>query len=200
MDLAEALAARRSCRSYRSDPIDDELLDRVLSASLRGPSAGNSASLEWLVLNGPDEVGRYWDVTLPVSRRDRFPWPGLLRAPVLAIPAVRPEAYLERYSESDKRHSGLGDDVAAWTVPYWWVDGGAGVMAMLLAATAEGLGSLLFGQFRHEAAVAQKFGVPAHYRLLGTVALGWPDGGDRSSRSARRGRRELSSVTHRGVW
>ncbi|MFN8053361.1 MAG: nitroreductase family protein [Acidimicrobiales bacterium] len=73
-------------------------------------------------------------------------------------------------------------------------------MALLLAATGAGLGSLLFGLFDHEAAVAEHLGVPGDRRLLGTVALGWPDGDDRTSRSGGRARPEAPEFIHRGGW
>ncbi len=130
-----------------------------------------------------------------------FPWPGLLAAPVLILPYVDPARYVERYSASDKAHSGLGAGEDAWPVPYWWVDGGAAVMAMLLAAESQGLGALLFGQFDHEDAVRDAFGVPTDQRSLGTIALGHRAGdGGGPSRSAAAGRPALDAVRHDGGW
>ncbi|NNE73231.1 MAG: nitroreductase family protein, partial [Acidimicrobiales bacterium] len=87
MDFAEAafydvLRRRRMVRNYTADPIDPDVLDRVVAAGLRGPSAGNTQGADLLVLTG-DAVARYWSTTLPSQRRAEFPWPGLLRAPVL---------------------------------------------------------------------------------------------------------------------
>jgi nitroreductase len=109
---------------------------------------------------------------------------------------VSPVAYAERYAEPDKRDTGLGD-VEAWPVPYWWVDGGMAVEAMLLAAVAEGLGACFFGLFEHEQAVLDAFGVPAGRRALGTVALGHPLP-DTPGRSAARPKRR--DRVHRGRW
>lgn len=201
MELQDALARRRSCRSYSTDPVPGEVLDAVLAAPLRAPSAGNTWGLDLVVLDDTAAVGRYWDVSLPAGpRRDGFPWPGLLRAPVIVVPVIDPGAYVRRYGEPDKARTGLGDGEEAWTVPYWWVDGGAAVMAMLLAATDAGLGSLLFGAFGREAAVRDDLGIPADRRLLGVVAMGWPDGDDRPSASAGRPRPDPSSFIHRSGW
>lgn len=200
MEVGAALKRRRTCRSFLHVDVPDDLLAAVLEATTSAPRAGNTWSMELLVLRG---VGRdaYWDVTLPAGAgRDRFPWPGLLRAPVLVVPYVDPSAYPERYSDPDKAVTGLGAGRDAWSVPYWWVDGGAAVMAMLTAATAAGLGTAFFGQFDHEPAVRDRFGVPGHRRALGTVALGWPAGDDRPSRSALRGRPPLDRLVHHGRW
>jgi nitroreductase len=189
------------CRDFLGRPIDPGVLDGVLDAAFRGPSAGNTWALDLVVLEGGAQTGRYWDLTLPPSRRDGFRWPGLLRAPVLVLPYVDPAAYVRRYAEPDKVASGLGAGEDRWPVPYWFVDGGAAVMALLLAAEAAGLGALLFGQFDHEPAVRSAFGVPDGRRALGTIALGHPaPGGRRPSRSAERGRPDPVARRHAGRW
>lgn len=200
MELSEAFARRRSCRSYLTDSIDDDTLRGVLGALRRGPTAGNTWAIEALVLRGIEQTDAYWSTTMSEQRRANFAWPGLFRAPVLVIPTVRESAYVERYSEPDKVHSGLGVAAEAWTVPYWWVDGGAAVMNLLLAATDAGLGSLLFGQFGNEAAIAARFDIPEDRRAIGTIALGWPDGHDRSSASSKRRRAALDDIIHFGSW
>lgn len=187
-------------RSYRTDAVPTELINRIVDAAHRSPSAGNTRSLEVLVLTN-DEVRRYWDTTLPVERRSAFPWPGLLDAPVLLIPYVDSSLYVERYGEADKATTGLGSSADAWPVPYWWVDGGAAVQNMLLATVALDLGACFFGQFAHEAAVRSTFGVPEKHRAVGTVAVGHPrPEGDRPSRSTARPRRSVEDTTHWGRW
>lgn len=199
MELSDALARRRMVRNYTDDPVDPVVLTRVLDAARRAPAAGNTQALDLLVLEGSERTGAYWDVTLPAERRATFRWPGLLRAPVLVIPCVAPGAYVERYAEADKARTGLGASADGWAVPYWYVDGGAAVMAMLLAAVDEGLGALLFGQFTHEPAVRAAFAIPDDVAVLGTVALGHP-APDEPGRSAARPRRPLDEVVHRGAW
>ena len=178
-------------RNFTPEPVADDALARVLAAGLRAPSAGNSQGLDLLVI---DEPARYWAITL--SDPSAFRWQGLLRAPVLVVPVVDPAAYGARYAESDKAATGLGS-VDAWSVPYWWVDGGMAVENLLLACVAEGLGACFFGLFDHERAVLDAFGVPGDRRALGTVALGHP-APDEPGRSASRPRR--SDAVHRGRW
>lgn len=187
-------------RAFTSDPIDRSEIDLICEQMLRGPSAGNTRSLELLVLTG-DDVSRYWEVSLPESSRATFPWPGLLRAPVLLIPYVDPGAYVSRYSEPDKARTGLGAGEDAWSVPYWWVDGGAAAQTALLSAAARGLGACLFGQFEHEENVSAAFGVPEGLRAVGTIAIGHADtAGDRPSMSAARPRRSVDELVHRSAW
>lgn len=187
------------CRDFSSQSIAPDVLDRILRAGFRGPSAGNTDSIELVVLEG-SRVPDYWDTTLSPQRRATFPWPGLLNAPVLVVPYVDPSGYVERYGLPDKESTGLGTGIDAWSVPYWWVDGGAAVMAMLVAAEFAGLGALFFGQFENESAVARLLGVPDRLRAVGTLAFGHPGDGRSVSTSARRPRRGVDRRTHRGGW
>ena len=198
MELAAALTARRSCRDFQADPIPADVVATVLASARQGPTAGNTWALDLVLVDRPNE---YWDVTLPAgTARETFRWPGLLSAPVLVIAVVDPNAYAARYAEPDKRASGLGETAAAWPVPYWWVDAGAAVMAMLLAATDAGLASLFFGQFGHEPDVRDAFGIPSDRRCVGTVALGLPATTERQSRSVARGRPSPHEFIHQGRW
>ena len=199
MELVDIFASRRSCREYLSEPIPGDALRAVLDAARKGPTAGNTWGLDLIVIDRPD---RYWDVTLPAgSRRDGFRWPGLLAAPLLIIPVVDPSAYTTRYAEPDKESTGLGAGPDAWSVPYWWVDAGAAVMAMLLAAADAGLGSLLFGQFGHTESIASAFAIPEGRLAVGTIALGRPNlAGQVPGRSAARRRPSLDDIVHLNSW
>ncbi len=186
-------------RSFSSEPIAPEVVEELIDLARRSPSAGNASALEWLVLHEPAAVAAYWDTTLPPERRDGFAWPGLLNAPVIVIPWVDPQIYLERYREADKAHTHLGESLDAWDVPYWFVDGGAAVQTLLLAAEDMGLGALFFGVFDHELKVRETFGVPPTQRALGAVALG-NRAADRPSQSQLRRRRRIGEVVHRNKW
>lgn len=199
MELTDAIRARRMVRAFTADPVAPDVLDRLCDQARRAPSAGNAQGVDLLVLAGPAEVGAYWDVTLPESRRAGFRWPGLVTAPALVLVITDPDAYVDRYSEADKAATGLGEGTGAWPVPYWWVDAGAAVEHLLLGAVDAGLGACLFGVFEHEAAVRSAFGVPDDRRIVGTIALGHP-ASDEPGRSANRPRRPLDEVVHRGRW
>lgn len=199
MSLNDVVRRRRMVRAFTTDPVDPGVMDRLLNTARRAPSAGNTQGLAFLVLAGRAETDRYWDVTLTAERRCTFRWPGLFAAPVLVVVWVSPPAYVARYAEPDKQTTGLGSSAAAWTVPYWFVDGGMAVDHLLLAAVDADLGACFFGLFAHEAAVRSAFGVPDGWRAVGTVAVGHP-APDRPGRSAARPRRPLGEVVHRGGW
>ena len=189
MSIEDLVRGRRMVRAFTEEPVDAADVDDICDLARRAPSAGNASGVSFLVLRG-DDTSAYWDVTLPAARRAAFAWPGLLKAPVLTVIWVDVSAYLRRYSEPDKQRTRLGTGAEAWPVPYWFVDGGAAMMTMLLAARERGLGAAFFGLFDNEQAVRERFGVPSSCRAVGTVALGHA-GPDRPSRSAHRARRPL---------
>ncbi len=180
-------------------PVAPDVVDALLDAARRAPSAGHSQGVRFLVLDTPPSVTRYWDLTLPAPRRAGFAWPGLLVAPVLVVVLVDPDAYVARYAEPDKASTGLGTGPDAWSVPYWWVDGGAVVQNLLLAVVDAGLGACFFGLFDHEEVLLRAHEVPAGWRAVGTVALGHPSP-DRPGRSSSRPRPSVADIVRRGTW
>lgn len=198
MEYAEVIRRRRMVRAFTPEPVPGDLLDALLDAARRAPSAGNTQPVELVVLEGTD-TARFWDVSLPAERRPSFRFRGLIEAPVIVLPVVRPAAYVERYAEDDKVATGLGEGEERWDVPYWWVDGGMAVMTLLHGAVDAGLGASFFGLFAREQRVLAALGVPDDRRGLGVVALGWP-APDEPGRSAARPRRPLDDVVHRGGW
>jgi nitroreductase len=199
LELSDAVRRRRMVRAFTSEPLLPGTVAALVDLARRAPSAGHTQGWAFVALEGPDQTDRYWNVTLTEERRARFRWPGLLTAPALVIALVRPDAWPERYAEPDKAASGLGAGSEAWSVPYWWIDGGMAVEHLLLGAVDAGLGACFFGLFGHEAAVLAELGVPDGWRALGTIAIGHP-AADEAGRSAARGRLPLSDVLHRGGW
>lgn len=202
MEFRDVLRRRRMVRAFRPDPVPAEVLDRVLDAGRRAPSAGNSQGWAFVVLEGPKQTQWFWDVSFPADERDGFAFPGLFDAPVLIVPLAHPKDYVDRYAEPDKADSGLGESADAWPVPYWTVDTSFAAMAILLAAVDEGLGALFFGLFENTDRLLEELGVPSGYQPIGAIALGYADPErDRPGRSsATRPRRPSGEVVHRGRW
>jgi nitroreductase len=204
-EFGDVVRRRRMTRSFAPTPLPDGLLDELVDLAARAPSAGKTQGWHLIALEG-DDTARFWDVTLPPMRRGRFKWQGLLDAPTILLPFADAKAYTDRYSEPDKRASGLGAGPDAWPVPYWTIDTSMSVMTILLAAEDAGLGALFFGVFRGERELRQTLGVPTGLELLGAIALGYPadpddpDDTTTKGRSATRPRRTPDQIIHRGRW
>jgi len=194
------MRARKMTRSFRDEPLSEQLISSLLDTARNAPSAGSSQGTEFLVLAGRDETSRYWEITLPEPRRSSFRWQGLLRAPLIVVVYADATRYLERYSEPDKAGTGLGAGRDRWGTPYWLVDASFAALALQLAAVDQGLGVLFFGLFDNAAAVAAAFGVPADHEVIGALAIGHGDGADDQGASSLRPKRELGELVHRGRW
>ena len=138
------LRRRRMVRRYKDQPIDSATLGRIVDAGTRVPSAGNSRGQHITVITRQSdrtEIAQLANET-QWAARGKQPW--LSIAPVHIVLSTNEDIYRERYGEPDKR---VGDHhpVDAWDVPYWWVDAGASLMALLLAATNEGLSAGFLG-------------------------------------------------------
>ncbi|MGQ0743134.1 MAG: nitroreductase family protein [Acidimicrobiales bacterium] len=197
VDLAEVLARRRMVRSFDGRPVPPAKLEWILGVMLRAPSAGNTQATEFLVLDKPAQTKAYWDVCLGAPRPQDFPWPGLLRAPALIVALTCRQAYLDRYGEPDK--ASLRGGPQAWTVPYWYVDGGFNALVGLLAAVDVGMGGALFCT-ENVPGLRDRFMIPDRFEPVGTLAIGYPDDHDRPSSSVLRPSRPAGDRLHRGRW
>jgi nitroreductase len=98
------------------------------------------------------------------------PW--LESAPVHVFVCVREADYHDRYRQDDKLVD--GEDIE-WPVPFWYVDAGAALMLILLAAIDEGLAAGLTGVPKELAAeIGATFGVPADVTIVAHVTIGVP--------------------------
>lgn len=203
MEWSDVVRKRRMVRDFEDRPVDREVLQTILDAARRVPSAGFTQGIEFLVLEGPD-TALFWDQTLPNDERAAFRWPGLLRAPVIVLPIADGPAYVARYAEPDKARAGLGTGEDAWPIPYWFVDTGMAAMVLLQGVVEHGLGALFFGIFRNEAELMRSLGVPEGKRPIGAIALGHPTEAAKAAAKegspSRRPRRPLDEVVHFGSW
>ena len=89
------------------------------------------------------------------------------------IPCVSEAIYHRRYHEPDKVQDG-GCEID-WPIPYWWVDVGATMQNVMLAAVNEGLGSGFAGT---DAAgweqIRAYLAIPEEFAPIGVLPVGRP--------------------------
>lgn len=194
---------RRMVRAYTGEPVDPAVVQRILAAANRAPSAGFSQGYALLTLEGAAQLGPFWQLLsgdATGAAEDRSRMAAMARAPLVIVPLSCKDIYLDRYARDDK---GWTDrDEAHWPVPYWDIDTGFTALLMLLAAVDEGLGALFFGippEFIPE--FRELYGVPEQYVPIGAVAIGHPDpSADLGGSSKIIKRRTLDDLVHRGRW
>jgi nitroreductase len=143
MDAEDAIQKRRSVRSYLPDPIPNEILRKVLEAGRLAPSAANRQPWSFIIVKKPS-------VRKAISRTGLFA--GFLgESPVVIV--------------------GCGDKKSS---PNWYaVDVSIALENMVIAATAEGLGTCWIGSF-DEAKVKDLLKIPKEYKVVALLAMGYP--------------------------
>ena len=199
MEFDDVVRRRRSIRSYTSEIPPAKTIDRIIETARRAPTAGFAQGVDFLVLDDPTAVGRFYDLTHPDGAE--IPKDVLdARPPCVVVVYSDPERYLSRYSEDDKIKFGL-DDPDRWPVHFWDVDAAMAAMLLQLAAVDLGIDTWFFGISSGEAAVRGAFGVPPDRNLIGVIGLGYRTDDERPIGSGtKRPRRALGEQLHRNAW
>jgi nitroreductase len=202
MEFQEVVDRRRMVRNYAETPVDPAVVERALRNATHAPSAGFSQGWAFLLLDTPEDVRRWWQVTTdPADLEHPDSWlAGMMRAPVVIVPCSSKAAYLRRYAEPDK---GWTDrDEARWPVPFWHMDAAMASLLVLMTAVDSGLGGCFFGiPVEREQAVREEFGIAADHDPVGVITLGHRTADTGAAGSpARRHRKPLDELVHRGHW
>jgi len=148
MDFLALARSRYSCRSYRSEPVADDQLSRVLEAMRLAPTACNRQPFRAHVLR----TSEHGEALRRCYRRD---W--LLSAPLVIIMV----AHLDRaWCHRDGTNLGVVDATIAFD-------------HLILAATAEGLGSCWIAAF-DEPEVRALLGLSDSAKPVVMTPLGFP--------------------------
>lgn len=181
MEFGEVLRRRRMVRHHLpGGAIEPGVLERITTAATRGPTAGHAQGVTVILVTEPPSLAAIAEACGESAHLERGFDPWLSSASAHLVICVEPGRYRDRYAEPDK-------DPAALAIPWWWVDGGAALMAVLLAAVDAGLAAGFLGGHR-SGDVRQLLGIPEEVEILGLVTLG-PAAPDRRSASSRRTRR-----------
>ena len=194
MEFRDVVRRRRMVRNYRPDPVDPDAIERIVEAGVRSPSAGFTQGQSFIVVTDPDRRRAIADLAGEQDYVDRGFDPWISNAPVHVVVCVSEDAYHHRYSEPDKTDAD-GREIE-WPVPFWWVDAGASLMAILLAAVDEDLAAGFLG-VHSLGGLPDLLGIPAEVTPIGVVTIGHP-APDRRSASLDRGRRP--GIVHHERW
>jgi FMN reductase [NAD(P)H] len=144
MEFANVLKQRRMVRHYESEPVPRETLERICRTVRRAPSGGFSQGQRLLVVT---EAATRAAIAKLLHEgkwiaQGREPW--LSVAPAHIVVLTREQDYHDRYNEPDKLAETGGVEIE-WPAPFWYVDAGAAMMLLLLAAIDEGLAAGVYG-------------------------------------------------------
>jgi FMN reductase [NAD(P)H] len=183
MEFADVVMKRRAVRRFAEGGVAHDAIERIARLAQRTPSAGFSQGQRLMVVVDP-RLRR--EVGIACGEQEYEPQFGRWISECAAqfVPCVSEEIYHRRYREPDK----LDDDglEIAWPIPYWWVDVGATMQTIMLAAVDAGLGCGFAGPILGVEPLRTALGIPEEFTPIGVMPVGNPIADVRSP-SLRRG-------------
>ena len=170
MEFVDVVMKRRAVRRFEEGGVERDVIERIARLAQRSPSGGFSQGQRLVVVTDPErrrEVARICGEEYYV---DVFgPW--ISECAAQFVPCVSAEIYHRRYQEADKIDED-GNEIE-WPVPYWFVDVGATMQTIWLAAVNEGLGCGIVGTDDLDALRAA-LGIPDEFTPIGVMPMGRP--------------------------
>ncbi len=148
MDVSIAIRGRRSVRSYKSQEVESDKIEKVLEAGRLSPSANNRQEWKFIVVKNAETRKK-----LAAAAINQF---FIGQAPVVLVACA---------TESKA--------VMLCGHPTYAVDVSIAFAYMLLQAHELGLGTCWIGAFREDE-VKAVLGVPKHVRVVALSPLGYP--------------------------
>jgi 5,6-dimethylbenzimidazole synthase len=173
--LAQLLEWRRDVRHFRTDPVDDALIARLLRQAMHAPSVGLSQPWRWVVVRSAErrESIRENFAAANASAAAAYRGERAARYGALKLEGLRqaPVHLAVFADESTGTGHGLGRQTMPGTLTWSVV---MAVHTLWLAARAEGLGmgwiSILDPQ-----PLNRLLDVPEHWIPVAYLCLGWPE-------------------------
>jgi nitroreductase len=162
MKLSEAIMTRRSVRTYRDKPVEDEKLQAVLDAVRMAPSWANMQCWRMIVVKDRSTREKISDLSYvesyfaPKGYKSNPSKKALAAAPVVIVLCA------------DPAQSGV-----LWDQNYYLVDAGIAAQNLMLAARGQGLGTVFVGVYDEEK-LKKLLNIPASIRIIGLLPLGYP--------------------------
>ena len=164
-DVAELFRHQRAVRAFSHRDVDQDTVERLLTAATHGPSGSNTQPWRFIVVRDPEVKSQLSEVyeaafaeayagQAPARAADRQPW---TEVPVLIVACVRVPGT-----------GRAGFQTGASIYP--------ACQNLMLAARAEGIGSVLTTLHRvKKAQIHEVLGIPEGWDTAAIIPLGWPD-------------------------
>jgi nitroreductase len=197
MGIFEMMYSARAMRRFKSDPVPDPIISKILDAAIRAPSAGNAQDWLFIVITDRSQrqkVGEiyrrasmsvrqvYESNTPPADAKAQYErmlksgfylHEHMADAPVLIVPCLRLRQRNLPSSLSEEERTAIAREFS-------WRAGASiypAVQNILLACRALGLGAVLTtNHMLLEDEMKQLLGLPAEVMTFGLIPIGYPTG------------------------
>lgn len=170
MDFYNVLKTRRSIRSYTSDPIPEEVTNRVLEAVRIAPSGSNRQPWKFIIVDDKELRDRL----ASLCGNQVF----IAEAPIIVVACG--------YDIQYNRGGYMGEMSMIMDVSIAFTH-------LILAARAEGLGTCWIGSFNNNQ-IKKMLGVPENFNVVAVTPLGYPKYEKFSPPGSRKPLKEIMSV------
>ena len=196
-DIFEVMDTCRAMRRLKPDPVDRDLLRKLVHAATRAPSAGNTQLWGFLIVDEPEGKQFLGDL-MREQFGARFQAPEGNEAPARMMRAVadlvngfdQVPAIIFPCVENAYPPGGEANPMFMWSTIY------PATQNLLLAARALGLGAAMTTfQMANEQAIKERFGVPENVSIGATIPVGYPRG-----RFGPVTRKPVEEVIHWNEW
>jgi len=182
MSVAEAMTTQRAIRRIKPDPVDDELVLKLIELALKGPTAQDEQGWEFIVIKDPDVKARFarqtrfmWRLYEPVAKRKFRNDPKKQRMYRAVRWSVDHFEEIPVYIVACFRGSRFGYPPVLGSSTYGSIF--PAVQNLLLAARAAGLGANLITLPLWSNWIARRIlGLPFGITPAAMIPLGWPIG------------------------
>ena len=199
MNVDEAIAERRSIRRYRSDPIPDEIVQRLLEAARLAPSSSNLQSWKFKLVSDFETRKRLREMAFNqrfiemaplviVCCADLFAFKERMRRSFELITEGKVRPNLEMMMRMAVR-AGRGEDREAYQIISAAINVAIAVENIVLEATELGLGTCWVRAFEQDS-VAEFLKLPLEVIPIVLLPVGYP-----AESPAQRPRKSLDEIT-----
>lgn len=181
MDVIDAIKKRRSIRRFKSTPVPDEIIKKILEAGRLAPSWGNVQPWRFIVVKDPETKSK---IAKFVRQRQ------VERAPVVIVCCADLHAWNDFAKRIEELNPGR-PEVAEKTANDPWLNPTLiskemvlkrsveqipyAIENMVLAAVNEGLGSCIVGGRLLLPELEKLLKIPDHVVITNLLTLGYPD-------------------------
>lgn len=170
MDFYDVIRTRRSIRSYKPDPMPEEVLNRVLEAVRIAPSGSNRQPWRFIIVRDEELKKRM----VAACGNQNF----IAEAPVIIVACGHNIHY---------NRGGYMEDMSML------VDVTIAFTHLILAARAEGLGTCWIGAFNNEE-VRKLLNTPRDVNVVAITPLGYPKSAEFAETNRRKNLTEIVSI------
>ncbi len=174
-EAEQFLRGRRSIRTYKSDPVDEALLEQIIRTASYGPSGHNTQPVEWLVIHDSSRVRPIAGHVIDWMRSTIEKQPDFANALLLEHFVAKWEKGVDYVCRSAPHivlthaHKDNMMATSACTIALAYLD---------LAARANGLGACWAGYVdvasHYWPPLQRELGLPADHASFGAMLVGYP--------------------------